>query len=137
MLMNSYIYLLRFRVEAIPNKSLDVKSEHVFTISSTQSFPFTELRFHTLISLGRKLHQMSHFLDKKMKARDLKLLVQSHTARKWQCWDQKHNHTNLTWKYRSLSDTKAHSQPDLAHKYIVLPAGADSKDHRLASTTEI
>lgn len=61
---------------------------------------------------------MSHFLDKKMKARDLKLLVLSHTARKWQCWDQnttvetspgntdpiltlKHTHS-LTWLTSTL-----------------------------------
>lgn len=76
------------------------------------------------------------FLGKKMKVRDLKLLVQCHTARKWKCWSQVHNHGNLTWKYRSGSDPEAHSQPDLAHKYIVLLGGANSKDHRLDSTTK-
>lgn len=81
-----YVNLLRFKIAFLPNKYLHIKSEHILTILSTPHFPLLSLDTFSL--LGRKFNKISHFLEKKMKTRGMKLLVQYHTARNWQCWDQ-------------------------------------------------
>ena len=133
--INSYKYLLRFRAESIPQKSLDVRSGHVLTILSTQTFPLLNLDLVHLFFLEGN-SEASHFLHKKMKARDLKSLVQCHIARRWQCWAQIQSvEWNPHWRYRSCPDPKV---PLTVCSASLLGRAERTEDQRLgAETTEI